>query len=177
MLRRNGEGLLDKLKRSFAPVTDERTRLLLLGSLPGEESLARAQYYANPRNQFWPLMERVLEASLVALPYEARLQTLLDRGVGLWDTVGSATRRGSLDGNIRDLSRNKLAELVATLPGLAAVAFNGGKSASLGMPQLSGRPELALVPLPSSSPAYTLPFDDKLREWLKLRDFLPGSSL
>ena len=159
------------LKRSFPPVVDERTRVLVLGSLPGEVSLARQRYYAHPQNQFWRLIGAVIGTTLEPLPYEARIEALLERGVGLWDTVGSATRRGSLDGNIRDIARNPLPELVDSLPALKAVGFNGGKSAALGVPQLGGR-ELALVPLPSSSPAYTIPFEAKLADWRKLAAFL-----
>jgi hypoxanthine-DNA glycosylase len=162
---------LDPLKRSFPPVTDARTRILVLGSLPGEASLAHGRYYAHPRNQFWRLIGAAAGVELEPLGYEERLQALLARGIGLWDTVGAATRRGSLDGTIRNVERNALADLVETLPALRAVGFNGGKSAALGMGQLdSGR--LALLALPSSSPAYTLPFDDKLREWRKLGAFL-----
>jgi hypoxanthine-DNA glycosylase len=161
---------MEGLKRSFAPVVDGRTRVLVLGSLPGEESLARGQYYGNPRNHFWRLIGAVTGEAL-ALPYEERLERLLAAGVGLWDTIGAATRRGSLDGNIRGIEANKLAELVDGLPGLRAVGFNGGRSASLGLRQLAGRP-LALVPLPSSSPAYTLPFEAKREAWLQLRAFL-----
>jgi hypoxanthine-DNA glycosylase len=163
---------MDEVKRSFPPVVDERTRLLVLGSLPGEESLARSQYYANPRNHFWRLMGAVTGLDLAGLPYEARLQALLEARVGLWDTVGAATRRGSLDGAIRDHRTNDLADLAARLPELRAVGFNGGKSAELGMAQLAGRPDLALVPLPSSSPAYTRPFEEKLAEWMKLAAYL-----
>jgi TDG/mug DNA glycosylase family protein len=159
------------LKRSFPPVVDPSTRLLVLGSLPGEVSLARQRYYAHPRNQFWRLIGAVAGVALDALPYEERLAALLARGIGLWDTVGAATRRGSLDGNIRTVERNALLALVETLPNLRAVAFNGGKSAALGAPQLAGS-GLALVALPSSSPAYTLSFDAKLAEWRKLADFL-----
>lgn len=162
---------MTSLKRCFPAVVDERTRLLLLGSLPGEESLAQARYYANPRNQFWRLMEGVLRIALVPLPYEERLSALLGARIGLWDTVGSATRRGSLDGNIRDHCANDLAALAADLPALLAVGFNGGKSASLGMPRLAGS-GLALLPLPSSSPAFTLAFEAKLAEWMKLKAFL-----
>ena len=85
------------LKRSFAPVANERTRLLLLGSLPGEESLARGRYYAHPRNQFWRLAGAVIAAELEPLPYEARLEALLAAGIGLWDVVASARRRGPSD--------------------------------------------------------------------------------
>jgi TDG/mug DNA glycosylase family protein len=163
---------MDEIKRSFPPVVNPRTRLLVLGSLPGEESLARSQYYANPRNHFWRLIGAVTGSDLVALPYQARLDALLAAGVGLWDTVGSATRRGSLDGAIRGHRANDLAELAAGLPQLRAIGFNGGKSASLGAAQLAGRPDLALIPLPSSSPAYTRPFEEKLEQWMRLAPFL-----
>src|SRR4051794_1453531 len=163
---------MEVVKRSFPPVVDEATRVLLLGSLPGEESLARAQYYANPRNHFWRLIGGVIGVDLAELPYEARLVRLLEAGVGLWDTIGSGTRRGSLDGNIRAIEANPLAELAEALPALRAVAFNGGKSAALGLRQLAGRKGLALVPLPSSSPAYTLPFAAKRERWMALRPFL-----
>ena len=163
---------MDEVKRSFPPVVDERTRVLVLGSLPGEESLARAQYYANPRNHFWRLIGCVVGAELAALPYQDRLQALIEARVGLWDTVGSATRRGSLDGAIRAHRANDLADLAARLPELRAVGFNGGKSAALGLPQLAGRPDLALIPLPSSSPAYTRPFEEKLAAWMKLSAYL-----
>jgi hypoxanthine-DNA glycosylase len=164
---------LDEVKSSFLPVVDARTRVLVLGSLPGEESLAQSQYYANPRNHFWRLIGAVTGADLVALPYEARLQALLEARVGLWDTIGSATRRGSLDTAIRGHRANDLADLAARLPELRAVGFNGGKSASLGGPQLGGRPDLALIPLPSSSPAYTRPFEEKLAAWMQLAPYLP----
>ena len=163
---------LDEVKRSFPPVADARTRVLVLGSLPGEESLSRAQYYANPRNHFWRLIGAVTGLDLAPLSYEARLRALLEARVGLWDTIGSATRRGSLDGAIRDHRANDLADLAGRLPELRAVGFNGGKSASLGAAQLAGRPDLALIPLPSSSPAYTRPFEEKLTQWMRLAPFL-----
>ena len=163
---------MDEIKRSFPPVADERTRVLVLGSLPGEESLAASQYYANPRNHFWRLIGAVAGTDLVALPYQARIEALLDARIGLWDTIGSATRRGSLDGAIRGHRANDLADLAATLPELRAVGFNGGKSAALGAVQLAHRDDLALIPLPSSSPAYTRPFEEKLTAWMKLAPYL-----
>ncbi len=150
---------------------DDGTRVVVLGSLPGEESLARQRYYANPRNHFWLLMSGVVGRDLVALSYEERLEGLLAAGVGLWDTVGSASRTGSLDTAIRGLTANALPELAARLPKLRAFAFNGGKAATIGRRALQGT-ALQLVQLPSSSPAYTMPLAAKQAEWLKLREFL-----
>ncbi|WP_419320887.1 DNA-deoxyinosine glycosylase [Caulobacter sp. ErkDOM-E] len=161
-------------KRSFPPVVDQNTRVLILGSLPGEASLAAGQYYANPRNAFWRLLETVLDAPLVTLAYEDRLATLQSRGVGLWDVVAEAERRGSLDAAILNSSANDLLALVETLPALQAVAFNGGTSAKLGMRLLAsmkGRPEL--IALPSSSPAHAArSFAQKAEAWSVLKDWL-----
>ena len=161
-----------QLKRSFPPVVDERTRVLVLGSLPGEESLARQRYYANPRNHFWRLMSAVIDVDLVPLDYEARLRALLSAGVGLWDSVGTAVRDGSLDAAIRDHRPNALAELARSMPELKAVGFNGGTSAKIGRKALAGATAAKLIALPSSSPAYTLTFEKKLEAWLQLRDYL-----
>ena len=163
---------MDELKRSFAPVADARARVLVLGSLPGEESLARARYYAHPRNHFWRLIGDVTGRDLVPLNYEDRLTALREGGIALWDTVGAARRRGSLDGDIRDVETNALGQLADTLPELRAVGFNGGKSAAIGMPQLAGREGLALIALPSSSPAYTLAYEAKLAAWRQLAGYL-----
>ena len=158
-------------KRSFPPVVNPRVRIVVLGSLPGEESLARSQYYANPRNQFWRLIGDVVERDLVSLGYEARLEALLSCRVGLWDVVESALRSGSLDTAIRGDKPNDLAALVQSLPDLCAVAFNGGTSARIGAAQLPGG-TVDQVPLPSSSPAYTLSYGKKLAAWLELRRYL-----
>src|ERR1700722_5247505 len=101
-------------KLCFPPVSDERTCVLILGSLPGEMSLACAQYYANPRNQFWRLTEGVIGAALRGQPYEARLGTLLDAPRCTWAVVRSGTRKGSLDADIQDYEPNELNTFVAS---------------------------------------------------------------
>lgn len=163
-------------KASFAPVVAGDTRVLILGSLPGEASLAAGRYYANPRNQFWRLVGGVIGCDVAGLDYEARLKCLLDHGIGLWDSIGTATRKGSLDTAIREVEANSLAALVEGLPHLRAVAFNGAKSATIAAPLLAGDGRLALVRLPSSSPAHaTLSFDAKLAAWSCLGKYLVPS--
>jgi len=159
-------------KSSFPPVVAPDTRVLILGSLPGERSLAEQRYYAHPQNRFWHLIGQVIEVDLAPLAYEERLAALLRARIGLWDTVASAVRPGSLDAAIRDERHNELATLTASLPDLRAVAFNGAKSASIGSRLLAGS-ELALVPLPSSSPANaSIPLAVKEKLWGALREFL-----
>jgi hypoxanthine-DNA glycosylase len=148
------------------------TRVLVLGSLPGERSLAVQRYYAHPQNRFWHLIGKAIGVALEPLDYEQRLAALLAAKVGLWDTVASARRTGSLDAAIRAAEPNPLADLAASLPELRAVGFNGQASARIGMPQLAGT-GLALIPLPSSSPANAaIPLADKEKLWSRLGEFL-----
>lgn len=159
-------------KASFPPVVAPDTRVLILGSLPGEKSLAVQRYYAHPQNRFWHLIGAVIGRALEPLEYEARLAALLAAKVGLWDTVASAQRSGSLDAAIREAEHNPLAELAASLPDLRAVGFNGKTSARIGMPQLA-HTKLALIPLPSSSPAHaSMRLAEKEKLWGQLREFL-----
>jgi hypoxanthine-DNA glycosylase len=159
-------------KSSFPPVVAPDTRVLVLGSLPGERSLAERRYYAHPRNLFWRLVGEVIGRDLQALAYEARLEALLAAKIGLWDTVASATRAGSLDAAIREAEHNPLAELAATLPELRAVAFNGAASAKIGMSALA-HADLARLPLPSSSPANaSVSYAEKRRLWAAIGEFL-----
>ncbi|MEM8696516.1 MAG: DNA-deoxyinosine glycosylase [Pseudomonadota bacterium] len=154
-------------KSSFAPVVDDRVRLLILGSLPGEESLRQAQYYAHPQNRFWDLVGAAIGTELRSLAYPDRLTTLLVHRIGLWDVIADARRSGSLDSAIRDARENDLCALVGSLPELEAIAFNGRKSAISGRKQLDEtRSNYRLIDLPSSSPAYAaMPFTEKLSRW------------
>ena len=153
------------LKRAFDPVVDARTRLLILGSLPGDASLKAGQYYGHPQNGFWRLVGGVIGIDLVALPYAERLEALKAAGVGLWDVIASAERTGSLDAAIRNAAAADLNRLVDSLPRLRAVAFNGGTAARLGRRSLTPRANIDLIDLPSSSPAYTRPLAEKATAW------------
>lgn len=148
----------------LAPVIARGTRLVVLGSFPGLASLQAGQYYAHPRNQFWPLVGQLLGEPLPALPYPQRLARLRERGLGLWDVYASCRREGSLDSAIEAPELNDLASLRRRAPGLRAVAHNGSESArhrrhteALGLP---------VWRLPSSSPANARwSFERKLAAW------------
>jgi TDG/mug DNA glycosylase family protein len=153
----------DLRKHGLPPVLDERTRVLVLGSFPGEASLAASQYYAHPRNHFWPILAAVLGEDFVAEPYRTRLARLRARGVGLWDTIVACERRGSLDGAIRNAERGDVARVRRVARQLELVCFNG-KTAARAEPVWREAGYATLV-LPSTSPAYTRPLADKLHAW------------
>ena len=150
--------------QGLPPVIGRQTRLLLLGGFPGAASLAAGQYYAHPRNQFWPLLSALLDEDLRALPYARRLQRLRARGLGLWDVIAECQREGSLDSDIREARYNDLASLRRRAPQLAAVAHNGGESARA--MRVTAALGLPVYRLPSSSPANaSWSFERKLAAW------------
>ncbi|MFA9274800.1 MAG: DNA-deoxyinosine glycosylase [Candidatus Aquirickettsiella gammari] len=158
-------------KRSFAPIVNQNTQLLILGSLPGDASLAQQQYYAHPQNRFWHLLSDVLQCNLLEQDYERRLQSLLMYRIGLWDVIAEAQRRGSLDSQIRERADNDLLALISTLPQLHTIAFNGATASKIGHKLLDAESNrYRILSLPSSSPAYTLAYSLKLKAWLHLRD-------
>ena len=166
---------MDMRKHSFPPVVDPEIRLLVLGSLPGERSLAERRYYAHPQNQFWRLISPAAGCDLTALPYEERLSALLAAHIGLWDVVASATRTGSSDATIRDIEGHDIAALAATLPHLRAIAFNGGTAMRQGLRQMGLAAErYTIVALPSSSPLHTVGLAAKLPAWEALGVYLSG---
>jgi hypoxanthine-DNA glycosylase len=146
------------------PVIDRATRLLVLGSFPGVASLRAGQYYAHPRNHFWPLVGSLWGLDLGAWPYAQRLALIRGRGLGLWDVYGACRREGSLDSAIEAAEPNDLAGLRRRAPALRAVAHNGGESAramrhtrALGLP---------VWRLPSTSPANaSWSFERKRAAW------------
>ena len=160
-------------KTAFDPVVRPDTRVLVLGSLPGDASLAASQYYAHPRNQFWPIAGGIIGGDLTSLAYPERLSALLDAGIGLWDTVASARRSGSLDAAMRDVKAAELCELVGRLPQLRAVAFNGSMASRTGRSQLGNTMPFAMLDMPSTSPAYcAVTIAEKQLQWNLLRKFL-----
>jgi len=150
----------------FAPVAAADATLLILGSLPGALSLARGEYYAQPRNGFWPIM-----GTSPSLPYAARLQWLTAHRIALWDVCASGFRRGSLDSAIRDPVPNFFPAFFSEHSEIGLICCNGGKAADLyrrlvvpGLP--ADWQALPRITLPSTSPAHAaMPFAEKLRRW------------
>jgi len=155
-------------KTGLPPVLARDTRVLILGSFPGEASLAARQYYAHPRNHFWPILEHLLDEPLVDRPYAARLARLKAHRVGLWDAIVACERDGSLDGAIRNALRGEIARVRRAAPAVELVCFNG-KTAARAEPRWRAAGYATLV-LPSSSPAYTRPLPEKLSAWRAIGD-------
>jgi hypoxanthine-DNA glycosylase len=159
-------------KRGFAPLATPAARVLILGSLPGEASLRAGEYYAQPRNGFWPILD-ALVGTAPGSPYAERVARLTAAGIALWDVCAAARRAGSLDSAIeRDsVVINDFAAFHAAHPRLRAVAFNGRTAAALyrrhALPTLDDRARaLPLLALPSTSPAHAaLARAAKLRQW------------
>lgn len=151
---------------SLHPIIDEHSRVLILGSMPGVESLRLQQYYANPRNQFWKIIYSIFDAAPDQI-YEDRISFIKSKNIALWDVIENCYREGSLDSNIREEKVNDFSGLFETYPGIKIVLFNGGKAYEtykkwIGFGAL---PNLTFQKLTSSSPANTKKYEDKLREW------------
>lgn len=163
----------------FEPVIKKNCRFLVLGSMPGVASLQKHQYYAHPRNAFWPIMEELF-AIEQSRAYEERCAMLSSAGVGVWDVLKSCKRTGSLDSNIETNSEqvNDFGRLVSDYSSIRFVIFNGGTAERLYnkynfSSDLIENRNLQYHRLPSTSPAYaSISFQDKLVQWRKVFDSL-----
>lgn len=158
------------MKYSFAPIIDGGSRVLILGSLPGDRSLADARYYAHPRNAFW----RIVYGFWGETPpddFGARYEYILRRRLALWDVVKCAARDGSSDGKIKDETPSEIPALLESHPGVSLILFNGGCAfAKYG--KYFGAPRLPYRKLLSTSPACAGRDEERRRMWheaLRLR--------
>jgi hypoxanthine-DNA glycosylase len=160
------------LKSGLPPIARKDARLFILGSLPGDASLAAGRYYAHPTNQFWKLLGHAIGEDLQPLGYEQRIARLAHRRVGLWDVFESASRTGSLDQAIRSVAHNMIEILLHDFADLQAIAFNGAAAAAAGRRLIgSAAGQVELIDLPSSSAANTRPFEQKAAAWAQLSRF------
>lgn len=139
------------MEHSFAPIEDENSRVLILGSLPGVKSLEEQQYYAHPQNRFWKIMSEMLGEEPTQ-DYNARCAMMLRHGIALWDVVKCADREGSSDGNIKNQEPNDIPSLLAKRPAISFIIFNGG-FAFRAYKKFFGEPRLPYARMLSTSPA------------------------
>jgi hypoxanthine-DNA glycosylase len=165
-----------ELLSGLPPIASPDARLLILGSMPGVESLRRGRYYAHPRNAFWPILDEWLGLPREAV-YEERRCALVDAGIALWDVIGACVRRGSLDAAIEpgSVRVNDFVAFFAAHPRIARVLCNGGTAHQAFLrdvlPGLATPPQV--VRLPSTSPAHAgMTLAAKRAHWFAALDSL-----
>jgi len=151
----------------FPPIARQDARVLVLGSLPGQKSLAEQEYYAHPQNAFWPIMKEIFA---ITGSYDERCDCLMQREVALWDVLQSSVRPGSLDADIQQgtATSNDFEAFLREHPHLQGIAFNGKKAEQLfrRMVRIEHFDHLRMIGLPSTSPAYAaMSFNGKLDAW------------
>jgi TDG/mug DNA glycosylase family protein len=150
-------------KASMRPIADKECKILILGSLPGEVSLEKGQYYANKNNHFWEIMNTIYGG----LPenYEAKCNWLLQKGIAVWDVVAHAEREGSVDSTIKYEQPNDFVSFFRNYPKISKVFFNGTKAQQVYQSLVNLTIDKTFVLLPSSSSARAMRKEDKVREW------------
>jgi len=157
-------------KSGLAPVADESTEILILGTLPSDKSLAAKQYYANSGNDFWKLIGAALNQTADGLSYEAKLELLEANHIGLWDTYRACFRHGSMDKDITEREPNDFTVLKGIAPKLRLVCFNGREAAEA--EESLTRLGFQTRHLPSSSGANRRDQEGRLMRWkAAIRDY------
>jgi TDG/mug DNA glycosylase family protein len=159
---------LPDCSHGLLPVTGPRPRVLILGSFPSVLSLERSEYYGNPRNRFWAVMEELF-AIPTAFSYAERCKRLTQEGVALWDVVRGCTRAGSADSRIRNPLPSDIAGFIRAHPTIRLVAMNGTTAGHL-YDRFAKVPDIPSVTLPSTSPANAaVTFGEKVKAWDVIR--------
>ncbi len=153
------------LLRSFAPFADARSRVLVLGTMPGPEALRKQEYYGFKGNHFWRIMIDLLAPGR-DLAYPEKLALLRRNRIATWDVLQSCSRIGAADSTIRDTTPNDIPGLLARHPGIHTIFCNGTTSARLFGHYIGGAVSVPMIALPSTSPAHaTMPYAVKRAHW------------
>ena len=157
---------------SIQAIADNESSVLILGTMPGVESLKQQAYYSHPRNLFWRLIDEVV-GSESPKTYEDRVAYLKENKIALWDMCQSCIREGSLDSNISEETPNDITSFVADHPSIKAIAFNGASAAKIFKKHVGQINGVQLVHLPSTSPANAgIKWETKVEEWSELKEYL-----
>ena len=155
-------------KKGLAPIIDTNTRILILGSLPSDESIRKQQYYGNPGNDFWKLISETISKDITTLDYESKIQKLQEHGIGLWDIFSTSEREGSLDSNIKNEEINDFSNIKDIAPNLRLICFNGKKAGEF--EDTFGKHGIETKVLPSSSGANRRYSEKRIVEWKSIVD-------
>jgi|GEM_PF-239344 len=179
-------GLVDPKRdrlRGFPPIADSKSRILVLGSMPGPAALRRSEYYGHPQNGFWPIMAEVFKKEAPDFfnrvqkgeaYYDEKKAFLLKRRIALWDVLESCVREGASDARISKEKANDLPRFLSAHPSIRRIYFNGSKAADAFLAHF-GDLGPASKKLPSTSPAYALiSRKKKVAAWRAIRgEFFP----
>ena len=150
-------------RHPFAPIIDETSKILILGSFPSLKSFENHFYYAHPRNQFWPILSDIFQKP--AATRKERLALLKSAGIALWDVVGACERTNSADSNLKACEPNDISGVLKRFPDIRAILFTGRKAEELYRRHFSHL-DVPTYLLPSPSPAYAaMPFEEKRKRW------------
>lgn len=150
---------------SFPYFVNSNTEILILGTMPGLISLAKQEYYANPRNHFWKIMFTLFDAMPIYEVFEEKVQFLLSNKIGLWDVLRNCKRKGSLDIHIKNQNENDFETLFNEFPNITKIIFNGKESHKYFLKKFGQIEGITYFVMPSTSPANTMSFDNKLKIW------------
>jgi len=153
-------------RKGFLPIADKHCRILIVGTLPGPDSLSKREYYGHYNNKFWPIMMSLLGGE-VSWSYKKRTHRLLEHGIALWDVYESAVRPGASDSDIRSPKLNDFGNFFARFTGIKEVYCNG-KRAYVVFGKNFGHLVESVSVLPSTSPAFAKSFEWKKRQWAKI---------
>jgi hypoxanthine-DNA glycosylase len=150
---------------SFAPLVNQSARTLILGTMPGARSLEMQQYYAHKQNAFWKIMYALFSAAPVSDRFSEKVQLLTDNHIALWDVLDNCERAGSLDSNIKNHIENDIPGLLHDFPNIKKIIFNGQQSHKFFVKKFGYIEGIRYEVVPSTSPAHTMKFEDKLKAW------------
>jgi hypoxanthine-DNA glycosylase len=155
-------------KKGLGALVNQDTKVLIMGTMPGDESIRRQEYYASRTNDFWKIMSEVISQDLTAEDYKTRKRALLEAGVGLWDVFQSSDRTGSADAKIKEPRLNDFRKLPKRVPNLELVCLNGKKAGRY--EEMFNQYETLI--LPSSSGANRRDQKRRLKEWMQIAEYL-----
>ncbi|HSD06185.1 DNA-deoxyinosine glycosylase [Flavobacterium sp.] len=150
---------------SFPYFIDSDTEILILGTMPGAMSLEKQEYYAHPRNHFWRILYTIFDALPIDVDFEDKKKFLKAHKIGLWDVLENCERKGSLDIHIKNQKENDFEVLLKEFPRITKIIFNGKQSHAFFYKIFGQIKGITYFVMPSTSPANTMSFENKLKIW------------